>query len=106
MKRDLMLFSPVIFFLIFVIISIPLFIYAQDHKYIASKFSIKYHQANCKRIRKIQPQNRVTFPTAKQALEAGYMPCPICKPPNKDLDKEKEMIDNLGGAIIDRYLMH
>jgi hypothetical protein len=90
MKRNLIRFRPLLFFLIVVLIGIPFFLYAQDYKYVASKFSIKYHKPNCRRALKIQPQNRVTFKTAKQALDAGYMPCPVCKTPNKEMFKEKK----------------
>jgi hypothetical protein len=33
---------------------------------------------------KIDPRIKVTYKTAKEALDAGKKPCPLCKPPTKD----------------------
>ncbi|RPJ08324.1 MAG: hypothetical protein EHM36_05600 [Deltaproteobacteria bacterium] len=52
-------------------------------RYVASRFSIRYHQPNCKKVLKIQGQNRITFSNVKEATDAGYMPCPRCKPPGQ-----------------------
>jgi methylphosphotriester-DNA--protein-cysteine methyltransferase len=71
--------------LVFILVLIPLSIRAQNYNYVASKFSNKYHRPTCKWALKIQPQNRVTFNTVKQAVEAGHnVPCKTCKPPAKD----------------------
>jgi len=80
MRRHLILFSITICLLLFFSFSID----AQNYKYVASKFSIKYHKLTCKWALKIQPQNMMTFNTAKQALNAGKVPCKVCNPPTKD----------------------
>ncbi len=63
---------------------IPISLYSSDYKYVASKFSIKYHLPNCKKVRQIQENVRVTFKTAQEATKAGYVQCGLCKPPAKD----------------------
>ena len=63
---------------------VPLAIYAENEKYVASKFSIQYHLSTCKKARRIQEQNRVTFNSAEEATRAGYIPCSLCRPPTKD----------------------
>ena len=57
---------------------------ASQPQYIASRFSINYHRPTCKKALKIQEQNRITFNKAKEAIDAGYVPCPRCKPPTQD----------------------
>jgi methylphosphotriester-DNA--protein-cysteine methyltransferase len=52
--------------------------------YVASKFSLKYHKPACRKALKIQEQNRITFGAAKEAIGAGFMPCPKCRPPAQD----------------------
>jgi methylphosphotriester-DNA--protein-cysteine methyltransferase len=43
-----------------------------------------YHKPTCKKAVKIDPLIKVTYKTAKEALDAGKKPCPLCKPPTKD----------------------
>jgi competence protein ComEC len=57
---------------------------AADYKYVGSKSSNKYHYPWCQWAKKIKPYNLVTFRSAKEAQEAGYIPCKVCKPPLKD----------------------
>jgi methylphosphotriester-DNA--protein-cysteine methyltransferase len=57
---------------------------AADHKYVGSSKSNKYHYPTCQWATKIKPDNLVTFKTAKEAVEAGYVPCAVCKPPTED----------------------
>jgi hypothetical protein len=66
------------------LVVIPLALFAEDYKYVASKFSIKYHLPTCKQVRGLQEQNRVGFTTAEEAVKAGYVPCGVCKPPARD----------------------
>jgi len=58
--------------------------FAADYKYVGSAKSSKYHYPNCQWALKIKPENLVTFKTAKEAVEAGYVPCTVCKPPTED----------------------
>jgi methylphosphotriester-DNA--protein-cysteine methyltransferase len=39
---------------------------------------------SCEWALKINPKNMVKFYSAKEALEAGYVPCKVCKPRTKD----------------------
>jgi methylphosphotriester-DNA--protein-cysteine methyltransferase len=66
------------------LIFVPLTLFAEDDKYVASKFSIQYHLSTCKKARRIQEQNKVTFQSAEEAVKAGHIPCSFCKPPTKD----------------------
>lgn len=78
------------FFIIFgcLLVFLPLAIFAgesrKNYKYTASKFSINYHLPTCKKAKRIQEQNRITFASPEEAIRAGYVPCGLCKPPAKD----------------------
>ena len=72
------------FFLGCLLVFIPLVLSAGDYKYVASKFSIKYHLPTCNQVRGLQEQNRVGFDKAEEAVKAGYVPCGVCKPPTRD----------------------
>lgn len=50
-------------------------------KYIGSKSGKKYHYPDCRYGKKIKEENQVWFKSAKEAQEAGYEPCKVCKPP-------------------------
>jgi O-6-methylguanine DNA methyltransferase len=43
------------------------------------KTSIVCH-ATCRNARRIQPENRRTFRSVKEATDAGYRPCKVCRP--------------------------
>jgi len=73
-----------ILILLIVVFSIISLSFAVDYKYVGSSKSNKYHYPNCKWALKIKPENLVTIKSAKEALEAGYVPCKVCKPPTKD----------------------
>ena len=53
-------------------------------KYVSSRYSMEYHKATCKKSRKIDPLIKITYKTAKQALDAGKQPCRLCNPSTKD----------------------
>jgi methylphosphotriester-DNA--protein-cysteine methyltransferase len=57
---------------------------AADYKYVGSAKSNKYHYPTCEWAQKINPENLVKFKSAKEAQEAGYIPCKVCRPPTKD----------------------
>ncbi len=82
------------FFIIFgcLLVFLPLAIFAgessKNYNYVASKFSINYHLPTCKKVKRIQEQNRVTFASAEEAVKAGYVPCALCTPPAKDSSKD------------------
>jgi len=80
MKNNKILVS-IILLVVFFTICLSL---GADFKYVGSKNSNKYHYPDCKWAKKINPANLVTFKSAKEAKEAGYVPCKVCKPPAKD----------------------
>lgn len=53
---------------------------APGSKLVASDYSDRYHKADCKLAAKIPDDERVTFDTPEQAVEAGFMPCKKCHP--------------------------
>jgi methylphosphotriester-DNA--protein-cysteine methyltransferase len=77
-KRGLISFIVLVAFFI-VCLSI-----AADYKYVGSAKSDKYHYPWCEWAQKINPANLVKFKSAKEAQEAGYVPCKMCRPPTKD----------------------
>jgi hypothetical protein len=66
------------------LILVPFILPAANYKYVSSKYSIKYHKPKCKQALKIDPLIKITFKTAKEAVEAGKQPCKLCNPPTKD----------------------
>jgi methylphosphotriester-DNA--protein-cysteine methyltransferase len=57
---------------------------AAIHTFVVPAKSNKYHYPSCRFAQKFRPGNLATFPSAKDALAAGYIPCKVCKPPTKD----------------------
>ena len=64
----------------------------KECNYVASKFSILYHLPTCKKTKRIQKQNGVTFASAEEAVKAGYKPCGLCLPPGKEIRQDKEIL--------------
>lgn len=52
-------------------------------KFVGSRKSDRYHYPWCSAAKKISPANLVEFRSAAEARAAGYVPCGICKPPEK-----------------------
>ncbi len=57
---------------------------AAEAKYLGSKKSDVYHYPHCRYVQNIKPENVRTFASAAEALQAGYRPGKVCKPPTKD----------------------
>ena len=53
---------------------------ASDY-FVGSKNSDVYHYPDCYWAGKIKHENLVYFDTAEDAINAGYRPCKVCKPP-------------------------
>lgn len=79
--RKIKILISIILLAVFLSICLSL---AADYKYVGSAKSNKYHYLTCKWALKIKPENLVTFKSAKEALDSGYIPCKVCKPPTKD----------------------
>jgi methylphosphotriester-DNA--protein-cysteine methyltransferase len=80
MKRKRLLIS-IITMVAFSIVCLSI---AADYKYVGSAKSNKYYYPNCEWAAKINPDNLVTFKSAKEALDARYVPCKVCRPPTRD----------------------
>ena len=52
--------------------------------YVGSKGSKSYHKPHCAITKTIPPVKRRTFNSLNDAVDAGYIPCKICKPPYID----------------------
>ena len=70
--------------ILLVIFSVVCLSMAADYKYVGSAKSNKYHYPNCEWALKINPDNLVKFKSAKEALDAGYIACKVCRPPTRD----------------------
>ena len=51
---------------------------AGSYKFVASKNSKEYHWPVCQLAKKIMPEDRITFKSAKEAQAAGYVHCKVC----------------------------
>lgn len=51
--------------------------------YVGSIKSDKYHETNCRYAKKISSDHQIWFQTALEAIQAGYKPCGVCKPPQQ-----------------------
>lgn len=76
MKRNLS-------FLLFLIITSVFLSSPVFAEFWGSKNSNKYHYTSCKSAQRIKPSNLVKFDTPEAAINAGYVPCKVCKPPTK-----------------------
>jgi hypothetical protein len=47
----------------------------------ASKKSNIYHYPSCTWAKRIHSENLVVFHSVKEARDAGYRPCKVCRPP-------------------------
>lgn len=52
----------------------------QSITYIASSESDKFHKPRCRAAKKIDEANAIYFSSKDEAINAGYVPCGICKP--------------------------
>jgi len=54
------------------------FILPEGVKYVASRYSKKYHLPSCKWAKKISQDNVIYFTTKEEAEDKGYKPCKVC----------------------------
>ena len=50
------------------------------HPYVATPTTNIVCHATCRNARRIKPENRRHFRSAKEAVGAGYRPCKVCRP--------------------------
>lgn len=48
--------------------------------YIGNSNSMKFHYAGCTWVSKMNPSNKVPFASREDAINAGYVPCKVCRP--------------------------
>ena len=48
--------------------------------YVGSATSNKFHRPSCRHVRRIQPQNLISFESRADAKRYGYIPCKVCCP--------------------------
>ncbi|HSP86901.1 MAG TPA: Ada metal-binding domain-containing protein [Ignavibacteriaceae bacterium] len=78
--RKLKLFSFFLLLSIFLSSSVS---QQQETKFVGSIKSDKYHYTWCRWAQKIKESNLVTFDSVKEATDAGYIACKVCKPPKE-----------------------
>ncbi|GAB4343152.1 MAG: hypothetical protein Kow0099_21330 [Candidatus Abyssubacteria bacterium] len=78
MKRKLVIVLSLVALMVFTVAVLNV---QADEEYWGSKKSDKYHYTSCTWAKKIKPENRRVFHSAKEARDAGYVPCKVCKPP-------------------------
>jgi len=54
----------------------------------ASAKSNKYHYPSCRWAQKIKSSNLIVFKNPEEAIQAGYVPCKVCRPPIKQTQQE------------------
>ena len=54
--------------------------FSEDKEFVGNKRTKKYHYASCHLAQKIKPENLIDLKSPQEALEAGYVPCKVCKP--------------------------
>ncbi|MBN1805099.1 MAG: hypothetical protein JW837_07600 [Sedimentisphaerales bacterium] len=50
------------------------------YKYVSSKNSKVFHTPRCRSVKRINPENLVTYGSREEAIRAGKRPCKVCKP--------------------------
>lgn len=73
--------------------------YVNAEEFVGSKTSNKYHYLTCKWAKEIRPDKLMKFDSPKTAHQAGYIPCPTCKPP---LPKDDKNTNNATSTDIDK----
>ena len=48
--------------------------------YVGSSESDVFHLPSCRYVDQILPENKITFSTRQEAIDAGYRACLVCKP--------------------------
>jgi hypothetical protein len=87
MKKRLLIVLLAVFF-----VSLPSFAV----EFWASKHSRLYHYPECEWAKKIKAADLIIFSSPQDAVNAGYIPCKLCAPPESSLSAGKER--NAGGA--------
>ena len=76
------LYRIIVAAVIVVILALPVAAASKDVKFVGSKKSNKYHYTWCRWAKKIHLGNAIYFDSVKEARDAGYVPCKVCRPPS------------------------
>jgi hypothetical protein len=55
-----------------------------DNNWVGSTYTMEYHYPWCSIAKRITPPHKVWFEAWQDALDSGYHPCPVCKPPHRN----------------------
>lgn len=53
---------------------------ALSSDYIGNRHSHKFHYASCSYVPHMSDHHKVYFESRAEAIEAGYVPCKVCRP--------------------------
>ena len=53
---------------------------APGSDYIGNSNSGKFHYASCRWVQKMSEHHKVHLESRNEAIDAGYVPCKVCKP--------------------------
>ncbi len=73
MKRKLFAIALIILYL-----ALPLAAWAAS--YTGNKNTLKFHYTSCRWVAQMNAENKVPFDSREKAINAGYVPCKVCRP--------------------------
>lgn len=82
--RKAILFAMIITLALFV--ALPIVTASADDctplaaSYIGNSNTGKFHYSNCRWVSKMSPGHKVHFDSRQDAVNAGYVPCKVCRP--------------------------
>ena len=80
MKRNLLIPLAVALLFAFNPLPQPVAHAQSDVTYVGNKNSKKFHRPTCRWAKRIKTTNVVVFKSRKEATDAGYVTCKVCKP--------------------------
>ena len=75
MKKKLLLLMSILMLVGMMASSVAL-----GSSYIGNSHSYKFHYASCRWVQKMSDSNKVYFESRDEAIDAGYVPCKVCRP--------------------------
>ncbi len=76
---------PIILLAVILVASAIFFTLGHDNPVLASTYignahTYKFHYAHCRYVRQMNEDNKVYFESRDEAVDAGYVPCKVCRP--------------------------
>lgn len=75
MKKKLLLLMSIL-----MLVGIMASSVALGSNYIGNNHSYKFHYASCNYVSRMSDHHKVYFESRAEAIEAGYVPCKVCRP--------------------------